>query len=50
MLAKYCANYGGSLDQISMLTKGCANYGGSVDQKLWSVKSQPVGKNIQPIE
>ena len=33
-----------------MLTEDCANSKGSVDQKLWSIKSQLVGKNIQPVE
>ena len=36
--------------EISMLAKVCANSAGSMDQKLWSIKSQPVEKNIQPIE
>ena len=36
--------------KISMLAEDCANSGGSVDQKLWFVKFQSIGKNIQPVE
>ena len=35
--------------KISMLEEDFANSGGLVDQKLWSVKSQPVEKNVQSI-
>ena len=36
--------------KISMLAEDYANSGGSVDQKLWSIKSQPIEKNILPVE
>ena len=36
--------------EISMLEENCANSRGLVDQKLWSIKSEPVEKNVQLVE